>query len=614
MLCLTALSRPTGIPFYRMSLLLGIKFCSFNSPVVRTSVSIRRLQQTFAAVNSSNESTQTRNNVVPVFKHASRFSDRTALHDAHGEYTYRGLYLSSLQFANQITQAVSASRQERVAFLMPNDANYVITQWACWMSGQIAVPLSSAHPTPVLEYYITDSDARVLVTTPQFLPLVEPIAKDTNRQIIVLDDTLRKLAMKFDGKKANNKDHFEHESGDLPEAGIDGDFYNNSDALFIYTSGTTGKPKGVVLSHKNIQAQVSSLVNAWDWTEKDIILHTLPLYHIHGIVNVLLCPLHVGARCVMLPKFEAPSIWSQLLAVDIQNAERVNVFMAVPTIYTKLIQEYDQRFSKNEKMKEYIHTVCSNKIRLMVSGSAPLPQPVFNRWEEITGHRLLERYGMSETGMTLSNPLKGKRIPGTVGIPLPGVEVRLTKPDATGSGTEVLLQGSSKGLQKGGESQNAVSGNLEVRSDGVFTRYWNKPEATKKEFTEDGWFKTGDTAQYEDGVYKILGRSSIDIIKTGGYKVSALNVETEILGHPHVQDCSVVGVPDETWGQRIAAVVVLREGTELVLPELREFAKKSLPDYAVPSILKVVDAIPKNAMGKVNKVDLLKTVFPENKI
>lgn len=209
--------------------------------------------------------------MIPVFKHATRFADKTALRDVHGDYTYRGLFLSSRQFANQITQAVSASRQERVAFLMPNDANYVIAQWACWMSGQIgessrcertdlrvcrfdnrnfllslAVPLSSAHPAPILEYYIKDSDAKVLITTPQFLPLVEPIAKSSNRQLIVLDDTLRMLAMKLDGKQGNNKGHFEFESGELPEAGLDGNFYSNNDALFIYTSGTTGKPKGRV--------------------------------------------------------------------------------------------------------------------------------------------------------------------------------------------------------------------------------------------------------------------------------------------------------------------------------------------------------------------------------
>lgn len=177
-----------------------------------------------------------------------------------------------------------------------------------------------------------------------------------------MDDALRILAMKPHGRAANNKEEYEY--FDEPrETPLKDEFYNDSDAMFVYTSGTTATPKAVVLTHKNLQSQMNALINAWKWTEKDIVLHTLPLNHIHGIVNVLMCPLYVGARCVMLPKFESSSVWSQLLAVNLQNTERINMVMAVPTIYMKLIQEYDQLFSKNPKIKEYVHTVCSTKIR-----------------------------------------------------------------------------------------------------------------------------------------------------------------------------------------------------------------------------------------------------------
>ncbi|XP_015599130.1 acyl-CoA synthetase family member 3, mitochondrial [Cephus cinctus] len=572
-----------------------------------------RQQQSYAALNSASDIQQTSNEVVPVFKNAVRFGDRTALRDAHGDYTYRGLFLSSRQFATQLSEILGDSRQERVAFLVPNDANYVITQWACWMSGQIAVPLSSLHPTPILDYYIKDSDARIIVTTTEHLPLLEPIVAKTNRRLIVLDDALRILAMKA-GKTANNKSTTEYDVENTLDAGIKGDFYNKSDALFIYTSGTTGKPKGVVLSHRNLQSQINALVSAWKWTEKDTLLHTLPLHHIHGIVNALLCPLYVGARCVMLQKFETSSVWGQLLAVNTQNTERVNMYMAVPTSYMKLIQEYDQLFNKNAKMKEYIHAVCSTKIRLMISGSAPLPKPIFDRWEEITGHRLLERYGMSETGMMLSNPLEGQRVPGTVGTPLPGVQVRITRTEHGSLEPKVLVQGNVKESRKLVNEKEPIAGDLEVKGDNVFKKYWNNPGATAKEFTSDGWFKTGDTVQYNNGVYKILGRSSVDIIKTGGYKVSALDVETVILGHPNVQDCAVVGLPDITWGQKVAAIVVVKEGSELILSQLREYSKKSLPEYATPTVLKIVDKIPKNNMGKVNKPNLLDTVFPKTMV
>lgn len=253
----------------------------------------------------------------------------------------------------------------------------------------------------------------------------------------------------------------------------------------------------------------------------------------------------------------------------------------------------------------------------MVSGSAPLPKPIFDRWEEITGHRLLERYGMTETGMVLSNPLEGQRIPGTHGTPLPGVEVRITKNNKNNNNnndSDVLVQGTWHGSRILTNEKGVLSGELQVKGDNVFREYWNKPDETKKEFTNDGWFKTGDTVQYDNRIYSILGRSSVDIIKTGGFKVSALQVETAILGHPDIIDCAVVGLPDITWGQKVAAVVVAREGTEIILSQLREFGKKLLPEYAVPTVLKVVDKIPKNNMGKVNKPNLLAEVFPKNQI
>ncbi|XP_057334318.1 malonate--CoA ligase ACSF3, mitochondrial [Microplitis mediator] len=587
----------------------GIARCQKNNLI------IRRLQQTHAALSSINETHEppSNNNVIPVFRNAIKFGDKTALRDLQGDYTYRGLYLSSRQFCGDLSEFLKDGQQERIAFLMPSDARYVIVQWACWMSGQIAVPLNVSSPPPVLEYYLKDSGSKVVITTTEFSPILEPIAAKCNCRLIVLDDALRILAMKPHGRAANNKDEYEY--FDEPrETPLKDEFYNDSDAMFVYTSGTTATPKAVVLTHKNLQSQMNALINAWKWTEKDIVLHTLPLNHIHGIVNVLMCPLYVGARCVMLPKFESSSVWSQLLAVNLQNTERINMVMAVPTIYMKLIQEYDQLFSKNPKIKEYVHTVCSTKIRLMVSGSAPLPKPIFDRWEEITGHRLLERYGMTETGMVLSNPLEGQRIPGTVGTPLPGVQVRITKSEPT-STPEVLVQGSSSGSKVVSKKDKIpISGDLQVKGESVFREYFNKPEATAKEFTTDKWFKTGDTAMYDGNVYSILGRSSVDIIKTGGYKVSALQVETVILGHPDIIDCAVVGLPDITWGQKVAAVAVTREGSEILLHQLREFSKKSLPDYAVPTVLKIVDKIPKNNLGKVNKPNLLAAVFPNNKI
>jgi malonyl-CoA/methylmalonyl-CoA synthetase len=245
-------------------------------------------------------------------------------------------------------------------------------------------------------------------------------------------------------------------------------------------------------------------------------------------------------------------------------APELTVFMAVPTIYARLAAQ--------PRPGDYRH------IRLMVCGSAALPVSVLEQWRALTGHTLLERYGMTETGMILSNPLHGERRAGFVGVPLPGVEVKLV----------------------------GDPGEIWVRGPGVFREYWNRPDATAAAFA-DGWFKTGDIAVFENGMYRMLGRSSVDIIKTGGYKVSALEIEETLREHPAIQECAVVGAPDPEWGERVCAAVVARR--PLTLDELRAWAKQRLATYKVPSRLALVEALPRNAMGKVVKPELAKLLF-----
>ncbi|RXM99821.1 Acyl-CoA synthetase family member 3, mitochondrial [Acipenser ruthenus] len=281
-------------------------------------------------------------------------------------------------------------------------------------------------------------------------------------------------------------------------------------------SGTTRRPKGVLTTHNNIQAMIQCLVSEWAWTRKDVILHTLPMHHVHGIVNKLLCPLWVGATCLMLPDFQPDKVWEQLLASGSSAAPRANVFMAMPTIYSKMIQHYECHFTQSH-VQGFVRAICQERIRLMVSGSSALPQPVLEKWAQIMGHTLLERYGMMEIGKALSNPLEGPRVP--VGVPLPGVEVCITmeNPKKDGTSYTVIAEGNSKEtMEKEGE--------LLVRVPSVFQEYWNRLQETRDAFTEDGWFKT---------------------------------------------DVAVIGAPDATWGQRVTAVVELRQGRSLSLQELK---------------------------------------------
>ncbi|XP_059214622.1 malonate--CoA ligase ACSF3, mitochondrial [Centropristis striata] len=531
-------------------------------------------------------------NQKPVFTRAPAFGDKIAIIDSSGSHSYKQLYCSSLDLARRISTALKSDfgglDGKRVSFLCANDASYTVAQWAAWMSGGTAVPLYWKLPVSELEYIISDSQSSLLVAGYRYAKTLEPLARRLGLPCLTLPPTPSLGTLDV-------ADIRESEEGAITH-------WADRPAMIIYTSGTTGRPKGVLHTHGSIQAMVQCLVSEWAWSRSDIILHTLPLHHVHGIVNKLLCPLWVGATCVMLPQFKPQQVWKMLLS---SKAPLVNVFMAVPTIYSKLIHYYDQHF-KQPHVKEFVKAVCKERIRLMVSGSAALPLPILQRWEEITGHTLLERYGMTEIGMALSNPLSGPRIPGAVGLPLPGVEVRIVMNNTTniniveGNHSETQVRPGMEGKQ----------GELLVRGPSVFKEYWNKPQETKESFTDDGWFKTGDTAAYRDGVYWILGRTSVDIIKSGGYKISALEVERHLLAHPDIMDVAVIGSPDATWGQKVTAVVQLRNGQTMTLEELKIWAREHMAPYIIPTGLLVVEEMPRNQMGKVNKKDLLRHFFP----
>ena len=462
-------------------------------------------------------------------------------------FTYHDLLQVSSQIATMLLGNAEDLAEQRVAFLIPSGFDYVATQWGIWRAGGVAVPLCIAHPRPELEYVITNSGASIVIAHPDFAEVMQAIAQAHNLRSILTTDPLPDRI------------------STLPTLDL------TRRALILYTSGTTGKPKGVVTTHHNIQAQVTSLITAWEWTAQDRILHVLPLHHIHGIINVLTCALWIGAQCHMMAKFNAEAVWHQI------SRGNLTLFMAVPTIYVKLIKAWE---SAPIERQQILSTGCA-KIRLMVSGSAALPVTVLEKWEQISGHVLLERYGMTEIGMALSNPLRGKRSVGYVGKPLPGVAVRLVD-------------------EQGALVPPGTPGEIQLQGQGVFLEYWQNLPATTQAF-QNGWFCTGDVGLFEDGNYRLLGRMSVDIIKTGGYKVSALEIEEVLRTHPDIQECAVVGLADEEWGQRVGAVLVLVPQRELSLAALRSWAKDRLAVYKVPSQIKIVTELPRNAMGKVIK-------------
>jgi malonyl-CoA/methylmalonyl-CoA synthetase len=494
---------------------------------------------------------------IQLFERAKGFGDRLAVISDGRRFTYWQVLDRSGRVATKLLNGKKDLDGARVAFLVPPGIRYVAVQWAVWRAGGVVVPLSTHHPVPELAYLIDDSKATIVVAGPEYAELLRPLAAERNLPFY-LDEDLADC-----------------QSGQLPDVGM------SRPAMLIYTSGTTSKPKGVLTTHAIIDAQVRSLVKAWEWSQDDHILHVLPLHHIHGIVNVLGCALYSGAVCEFLEKFDPTQVWDRFIKGD-----GLTLFMAVPTVYSRLTGAWEQA---DDARKAAMKAACQ-RLRLMVSGSAALPVSTLEKWREVSGHTLLERYGMTEIGMALSNPYKGERRPGSVGIALPYVEAR-------------LIDDAGKAI-----TQENTPGEIQVKGETVFQEYYGKPEATKTSFTDDGWFKTGDVAQLERGYYRILGRASSDILKTGGYKVSALEIEEVLREHPKLADCAVVGLDDVEWGQKVCLCAVMKPGASVDLAEIRAWAKERLAVYKVPSVLKVVEGFPRNAMGKVNKGQLVKSV------
>ena len=480
---------------------------------------------------------------LPFIARARSFAERIAFRTPETSHTYQQILDRSAEIASALLGDQSDLQEARVALLVTPGFEYTAAQWGIWRAGGIKLPICLSATESEWEYALKDSQvSTVIADTDKIAPLCERLGIR-----LILVSSIHATA------KA------------LPDIDV------SRRAMILYTSGTTSKPKGVVTTHANIQAQIESLVTAWEWSAEDRIPMFLPLHHIHGIINITGCALWSGAVVEPFSRFEMNAILQRV------REDAYTLFMAVPTIYVKLIQAIE---SANEADRATI-VAGFKKMRLMVSGSAALPASVHEQWTKLTGQELLERYGMTEIGMAISNLYRGERRPGAVGAPLPGVEVRLKAEN----GPIITAEDEP--------------GEIQVRGPGVFQCYWNREQATAETF-EDGWFRTGDMAVLERGYYRIMGRLSVDIIKSGGYKLSALEIEAALLEHPLIAECAVIGLPDDTWGEAVSAAVVLKSGT-LELTDLRDWCKGRLSVYKIPQRLKVVSELPRNAMGKVTK-------------
>ena len=476
-------------------------------------------------------------------------SDRIFLHLADGtQVTYKAYLERAAQFAHTLN-ALGLNTGDRVAVQVDKSPEALALYAACAQAGVVFLPLNTAYTVEELSYFIENSGAKLVICDDRMRAGLSPVCESLGARLTTLsaDGTGEFVSMSRD--KPSDYPTVSRSDDDL--------------AAFLYTSGTTGRSKGAMLTQKNLVSNAKALVDHWRFTSNDTLLHALPIFHTHGLFVATNVTLMAGSSMIFLPKFDLDRILVLM--------PQATTMMGVPTFYTRLLG--DDRFTRD----------LAQHMRLFVSGSAPLLAETHKEFEARTGHRILERYGMTETNMNTSNPYDGERRAGTVGQPLPGVDLKITDPD---SGAE-LAQGEI--------------GQIEVRGPNVFKGYWQMPEKTAAELRDNGFFITGDLGRIDDdGYVQIVGRNK-DLIISGGYNIYPKEIELLLDDQPGVLESAVVGVPHPDFGETVVGVLVADSAGSVDLEAIDQSVRQSLARFKQPRKLVIVDELPRNTMGKVQK-------------
>lgn len=482
----------------------------------------------------------------------ARDADRLLIETQDGRrYSYREFDALAERLAAALAQR-GVIRTDRVVAQIDKSPEAIALYVACLKLGAVFVPLNTAYTLAELDYFLSDAQPRVAIVQPHQLQGVHNIAARAAIEHVETlgtagDGSLLQLAA------ASERHEFEHFRGDPAAL-----------AALLYTSGTTGRSKGAMLTRGNLAANAATLAASWRFTENDVLLHALPIFHVHGLFVAINTVLAAGSSLLFLPKFDADQVTHLL--------PRATVMMGVPTFYTRLLQH------------PVLNRETTRNVRLFISGSAPLLADTHREFRERTGHAILERYGMSETLMNTSNPYDGDRLPGSVGPPLPGVEVRITEPE-TGATVAAI---------------DAI-GMIEVRGANVFRGYWRMPQKTAAELRSDDFFITGDLGRIDArGYVHIVGRGK-DLVITGGYNVYPIEVEAEIDALPGVVESAVIGVPHPDFGEGVTAVVVAAKDAVIDESATLLALQQRLAKFKLPKRVLFVDELPRNTMGKVQK-------------
>ncbi len=465
-------------------------------------------------------------------------------------YTWQDIDEQTARIANLLT-SLALPEGSRVAVQTEKSVEALMLYLGVLRAGYVYLPLNTAYQAGEIEYFIGNSEPAVVVCSPKSLTWIKATANAAKvTRVFTLDESGGGTLIDAMAKQSVTQVIAVNRADDL--------------AAILYTSGTTGRSKGAMLTHNNLLSNALTLKDYWGWSSNDVLIHALPIFHVHGLFVASHCALLSGAKMIWFTKFDPNSVLARM--------PEATVFMGVPTLYVRLLA--DARLTKE---------TCKN-MRLFVAGSAPLLIETFNQWRERTGHTILERYGMSETAMLTSNPYapeQGERRGGTVGFPLPGVDVRVSD-------------------DKAGLCPVNEIGGIEVKGPNVFAGYWRMPEKNKEEFT-DGWFKTGDVGKIDERGYVVIVGRSKDLIISGGYNVYPAEIEGYINDMPGVAESAVIGVPHPDFGEAGVAVVVAKAGAALDANVILSTLKTSIANFKVPKRVFVVANLPRNAMGKVQK-------------
>lgn len=489
---------------------------------------------------------------------AARRRDKPAVAFEGTVYTYGGLDREVTRYAAMLAH-IGVKAGDRVAIQLPKRMEFIFLELASLSLGAIALPLNADYKPEEVHYFLSDSRSGFFFTDRErFVRAENALRSLPELRTLLVDSSDAGRAESMSGELERPDPQFErtHPAGD------------DDVAMIIYTSGTTGRSKGAMLTHRNLASNMDALHEIWEWSADDTLLHVLPLFHVHGLFVALHGGLNAGATMIMHEKFDPPRVWESI------EKERCTVLMGVPTMYQRLLAEWERMERKPEL----------GSMRLFVSGSAPLLETLFSRFERETGFRILERYGMTEAGMIASNPaeLSGRKAR-SVGYPLPGVEIRVVSP-------------------AGEDVPSPEVGEVWIRGNNVFKGYWGMPEKTAESFVQ-GWFKTGDLGYLdaEDGNRLYLVGRAKELIITGGYNVYPKEIEDVLESHDAVREAAVVGLPDDDLGERVTAAVSLKGATDVSGEEIIRFCKERLAGYKCPKQVFILDVLPRNAMGKLQK-------------